>query len=170
MSKTINIDVIFDAEGIMAQYGKGGSQGSPIGIGHNFGYMVATSNTMSGSGTGDLTFSALVGDVVRFFGATASNNFENSALIYGLPRFSGDQVFSEFHSKTFTKSAVSPSGESVLPAQIIEEKFWFYEADVVSAGTEGYKVQFALYSRNQTTGQPEIYGYYQWDPTISVAG
>ena len=170
MSKTIHIDVIFDAEGIMEKYGKGGSQGSPIGIGHQYGYMVATSNTMSGSGTGDLVFSALVGDVVRFFGATASNNFENSALIYGLPRYSGDQVFSDFNSRTFTKSGVAPSGNDVLPAAITQQQFWFFQADVIATGTENYKVQFALYDRNETTGQPELYGYYQWDPTISVQG
>ena len=99
MSKTINIDVIFDAEGIMEKYGKGGSQGSPIGIGHQYGYMVATSNTMSGSGTGDLVFSALVGDVVRFFGATASNNFENSALIYGCLLYTSPSPRDSFRSR-----------------------------------------------------------------------
>lgn len=171
MSKTINIDIIFDAEGIMAKYGKGGSQVSPIGIGHQYGYMVATSNTMSGSGTGDLVFSALVGDVVRFFGATASNNFENSALIYGLPRYSGDQVFKPFESTTYTKSGVSPQdGSDVLPAIISDQKFWFFESSVKNKGTENYKVQFALYTRNETTGKPELYGYYQWDPAITVQG
>ncbi len=171
MSKTINIDVIFDAEGIMAKYGKNSDQNNPTGIAHSFGYMVATSNTMSGSGTGDLVFSALVGDVVRFFGATASNNFENAALIYGLPRYSGDQVFKPFESTTYTKSGVSPrDGDNVLPAIISDQKFWFYESSVKNKGTENYKVQFALYSRNATTGQPELYGYFQWDPTISVQG
>jgi hypothetical protein len=170
MSKTINIQVTFDAEGIMAAYPNPSSdQNRPTGLPHNYGFMVATSNTMSGSGTGDLVFSALVGDVVRFFGATASNNFENSALIYDLPRYTGDQVFSTFHSKTFTKSGVSPKGEAVLPATISDQKFWFYEADVINKGTEGYKVTFALYKRN-SSGTPVIFGYFSWDPTITVQG
>ena len=170
MSKTINIQVTIDAEGVMAQYpNPSQNQGSPTGIGHNFGYMVATSNTISGSGTGDLNFSANVGDVVRFFGVSASNNFENAVLIYGINRFSGDQVFSDFASKEFTKSGVSPSGSSVLPATISDQKFWFYEADVISRGTEGYKVVFALYKRDNS-GNPVVFGYFQWDPTITVAG
>lgn len=171
MSKTINIQVTFDAEGIMSKYpNPSQNSGAPTGIAHSYGYMVATSNTMSGSGTGDLTFSALVGDVVRFFGVTASNNFENSALIYALPRYTGDQVFSTFESKMFTKSGVEPTGTAVIPATINQNmKFWFFQADVVKTGTEGYKVTFALYKRN-SSGQPTLYGYFSWDPTISVKG
>ncbi|GGG41374.1 hypothetical protein GCM10011344_47880 [Dokdonia pacifica] len=170
MSKTINIQVTLDAQGIMRQYpSPSKDQNNPTGIAHSFGYMVATSNTISGSGTGDLTFSANVGDVVRFFGVTASNNFENSALIYGINKFSGTQVFSEFESKTFTKSGVSPSGRDVLPADISDQKFWFFEADVINKGTEGYRVVFSLYSRDDS-GQPVLFGYFQWDPTIQVAG
>ena len=170
MSQTINIQVTLDAEGIMRTYPNPSKDpNNPTGIAHNFGYMVATANAQSGSGTGDLTFSALVGDSVRFFGVTASNNFENSALIYGLPRFGGTQVFSDFHSYTFTKNGVSPSGESVLPAHVGEEKFWFFQAEVIAAGTENYKVQFALYNRDGS-GNPVLFGYYNWDPTITVAG
>lgn len=171
MSKTIDIQVTLDAQGIMSSYPNPSKDSTrPTGIAHSYGYMVATSNTMSGSGTGDLTFSALVGDVVRFFGVTASNNFENSALIYALPRFSGDQVFSEFESKMFTKSGVEPTGTAVIPATINPTmKFWFFEADVVGAGTEGYKVTFALYNRDNS-GHPVLFGYFSWDPTISVKG
>ena len=131
--------------------------------------MVATSNTISGSGTGDLNFSANVGDIVRFFGVTASNNFENSALIYGINKYSGTEVFSTFESETFEKSGVSPSGPGVLPATISDQKFWFFEANVLRSGTEGYKVVFSLYERN-ADGEPVLYGYFQWDPTITVKG
>lgn len=170
MSKTIDIQVTLNAEGIKSDYpNPSKNQNSPTGIGHSYAYMVATSNAISGSGTGDLNFSANVGDIVRFFGVTASNNFENSALIYGINKFSGTNVFSDFSSKTFTKSGVSPSGSAVLPPTISDQKFWFFEADVINRGTEGYRVVFALYERN-SSGEPVLYGYFQWDPTITVSG
>lgn len=170
MSKTINIQVTLDAEGIINKYpNPSKNKDKPTGIGHNFSYMVATSNTISGSGTGDLNFSANVGDVVRFFGSTASNNFENSALIYEINKYSGTEVFSEFKSQNFIKSGVSPSGPEVLPAEISDQKFWFFEADVKQRGTEGYRVVFALYQRDKN-GKPVLYGYFQWDPTITVKG
>lgn len=171
MSKTINIQVTFDTDGIKQNYpNPSKNQASPTGIAHSYGYMVASSNAaISGSGTGDLSFSANVGDVVRFFGTSASENFEDSALIYSLPRYSGDQVFSDFESKTFTKSGVSPSGTAVLPATISDQKFWFFEADVIARGTENYKVTFAVYQRD-SNGAPVLYGYYSWDPTIVVKG
>lgn len=170
MSKTINIQVTIDAVAVVNAYpNPSKDQNNPTGIGHQYSYMVATSNTISGSGTGDLNFSANVGDVVRFFGTSASDNFEDSVLIYNITRYQGDDVFSEFHSETFTKKGVSPTGAEVLPATIANQKFWFFEADVISSGTEGYRVVFALYTRDNN-GYPTLYGYFQWDPTITVAG
>ena len=170
MSKTINVQVTIDAQGVAASYPHPSTDPkNPTGIAHSYGYMVATSGTISGSGTGDLNFSANVGDVVRFFGVSSSNNFEDAVLIYGINKFSGTQVFSDFESKEFTKSGVSPSGTSVLPATISDQKFWFFEADVVNKGTEGYKVVFALYERDGN-GNPAVFGYYSWDPTITVNG
>lgn len=170
MSKTINVQITIDAQGIVNSYSNPSQdQNSPTGIAHNFGFMVATSNTISGSGTGNLNFSAQVGDTVRFFGVSASNNFEDAILLYGINAFSGTQVFSSFSNLTFTKNGVSPSGPSVLPAHIGSQQYWFYQSSVVQAGTEGYKVVFALYTRD-SNGNPQLYGYFQWDPTITVTG
>ncbi len=170
MSKTINVQITIDAVGVANAYpNPSKDQNNPTGIGHQYGFMVATSNTMSGSGTGDLEFSANVGDTVRFFAVSASNNFEDSVLLYGITRYSGDNVFGPFSSLTFTKNGVSPSGPSVLPAHIGSQQFWFYQSSVTNAGTEGYRIVFALYERDPN-GNPTLFGYYQWDPTIQVRG
>ena len=58
----------------------------------------------------------------------------------------------------------------MLPAKIVDEVFWFYQASVITKGTENYKVQFALYTRDPNSGQPVLKGYYAWDPQITVAG
>jgi hypothetical protein len=81
-------------------------------------------------------------------------------------------VFSSFTYKHFTKSAVVPGSgtSSPLPSTTETQKFWFYQADVIQAGTEGFMMQFGLYVRDPNTGQPVLFGYYAWDPTIRVIG
>lgn len=173
MSKIINILITIDTDAVLAKYPKPSeNQNSPTGIAHNMGYMVATGTTInSGQGTGDLDINALVGDTVRAFATSGSDNFEDAVLLYGMPKFKGDQVFSTFNYQNFTKSTVVPqSTTTVLPARNVDEDFWFFQADVITKGTEGYMVQFALYTRDQTTGQPKLKGYYAWDPTIRVQG
>jgi hypothetical protein len=173
MSKTINILITIDTDAVLKQYPNGSqNQNQPTGIAHNMGFMVCTGTTInSGQGTGDLDFNALVGDTVRAFATSGSDNFEDAVLLYNMPKYAGDQVFSAFNYQNFTKSTVVPqSTTSPLPARIVDEVFWFYQASVIAAGKEQYMVQFALYTRDPNTGQPVLKGYYAWDPTIQVKG
>jgi hypothetical protein len=173
MSKTINILITIDTDTVRKNYPSPSKDSNkPTGIAHNLGYMVASGTTVnSGQGTGDIDFNALVGDTVRSFAVSGSDNFEDAVLLYGMPRFSGDEVLGLFIYQSFTKSTVvANSHTSPLPARIEEEPFWFYQASVAKKGVEGFMVQFGLYTRDLTTGQPTLFGYYQWDPTIRVAG
>lgn len=172
MSKTINILIAIDTDAVISSY-KNPSQdpNNPTGIGHQFGFMVATGTKVnSGQGTGDLSITALVGDTVRAFGVSGSNNFEDAVLVYGMPRYAGVQVFGTFISQMFTKSTVVPgSAKSPLPPSTQVQPFWFYQSSIVAKGTENYKVQFGLWTRDDS-GQPKLYGYFDWDPQITVAG
>jgi len=172
--KTINILTVIDTNAIEAFYPKqtNPDPDKPVGIKHEYGYMVATNTAVNhGQGTANLSFQALVGDQCMFFGASGSNQFDDAVLIYGLPHFSGDDVFGTFISQMYERATVVPStGEKVLPAQVISENFWFYQANIQRKGTEKYKVQFGLWTRNRSTGEPELYGYFQWDPEVTVDG
>ncbi len=174
MSKTINILITIDTDSVLANFPKqpNPNQNNPVGIAHSMGFMVATGCPInSGQGTGDLSIAALVGDTVRAFATSGSDNFEAAVLLYGMPQFSGTNVFGPFNYQNFNKSTVIPNGVTQpLPAQIVTETFWFYQASVVNTGTEGYEVQFALYTRDPNNGQPVLYGYFYWDPQITVAG
>ena len=174
MSKTINILIVIDTDNVEKTYpNPSKDQNAPTGIAHNMGFMVCTGTSVNNhtQGTGDLDFNALVGDTVRAFATSGSENFEDGVLLYDMPRFSGSQVFSAFNYQNFTKSTVVPQSVSQpLPARIVDETFWFYQASVITTGTEGYEVRFALYTRDPNTGKPVLKGYYYWDPTIRVAG
>ena len=172
MSKTINILITIDTDRVKTIPNPSKDSTKPTGVAHNLGYMVATGTTVnSGQGTGDLDINALVGDTVRAFATSGSDNFEDAVLLYGMPKFAGDSVMSPYFYINFTKSTVIPQSTSTpLPARIADETFWFFQANVIAKGTEQYMVQFGLYTRDATTGQPVLYGYFAWDPTIRVQG
>ncbi|MDW3194904.1 MAG: inclusion body family protein [Cytophagales bacterium] len=171
MNNIIDVQVTIDTDTLIKDVpNPSKNPESPSQIGHQYAFMVVTDGAaISGQGGADLSFAAQVGDTVRFHGSSASNNFENAVLLYGMPRFGGSQVFSEFISYTFTKSGVSPSNPAVLPAHVGSERFWFFQANVIQAGTENYQVRFAVYQRDDN-GYPVLLGYYQWDPQIVVQG
>lgn len=164
MSDIINMIVVLDVDRLMRDYpNPSQDQNHPTGIVHNYAYMVVSNNKeISGEGTGDLNFSAGVGDRVRVHGISEYANFEKSILIYNMDRFQGDQVFGEFTSTTYTKKTAKPSGPNVLPAEISNLDFWFFESNVKKTGTEGYYVKFAVYI------DTVLKGYFYWDPTITV--
>lgn len=145
-------------------------QNYPTAIDHNLAYMVAAEMKVTfGKGTGDADIPALGDHTVRVFATSGSNNFEDAVLLYRLPRFQGDQVLNNFEHKYVREWTVAPHSEhSVVPAKILEEDFWFYQADVSDIVSGGYLVQFALYVRDND-GKPLLFGFFAWDLTITVA-
>ena len=168
MSTTIDILVIADAEAIISDYqNPSKSQMNPTMIDSRLMYMVASSNAVSGDGTGDLRINASVGDTVNFSCVTPSNNRVSSALIYDIRRTAGSNVFSNFSSKSFAVSTMEPAGPSVLPPMAYPQKVWVFTASVIATGSENYGPSFALY-KNSANMQSELVGYFTWDPIITV--
>jgi hypothetical protein len=142
---------------------------SPTGISHIYQYMVVSGNeAISGQGGADLNFNAEVGDAVRIHATSEYDNYDNPVLIYDIKRFQGDQVFSTFNSEILTKTTVEPSTPKVLPPTYAKEKFWFYQANVKNTGAEGFMIYFAMYVKERGNPNPQLFGYYYWDPTITV--
>ncbi len=171
---TINILITIATDRVKKISNPSQNPQQPTGIAHDLGYMVGTSDsdttTFSGQGTGDLVVSALVGDTVRAWATSGSDNFDDAVLLYGMPKFKGDDVTGPFQYKMFRRSTVVPQNESQpLPARIVEEDFWFFQSELRKKGTEQYKVQFALYKRGND-GNPLLVGYFEWDPTFTARG
>jgi hypothetical protein len=175
VAQITNIQIIIDTDKIQNDYPNGGSKDStkPTGIGHQYQYMVSSNLTGSaGSGTADLTINALVGDVVRFNAVSEYDNFNSAVIMYNVQKFGGSNVFGDFTSKVFTAPGVQPSvGASPLPIQVVNTMtYWFYQADVITSGTEQYNISFALYTLDRAAGTMKLFGYFVWDPTIIVKG
>jgi hypothetical protein len=169
MSQIINVIVVIDTASLIAAFPHPSQdQNNPTQIGHQYSYMVATAGSViSGQAGGDLNLKANVGDVIRWTGESESNNFESSVLVYGLPQYGGTQVFSNPVFKEFTKASMQPAQNGPFPVSFPNQTFWFIEADITNTGTEQYQVRFGVYNR-PTGGAQQLFGYFQWDPTITV--
>ncbi|MEQ9766474.1 inclusion body family protein [Pectobacterium versatile] len=173
-NNVINVIVIIDTDRIINDpsiKSVSKDQAHPTPIGHQYSYMVAPNQSaISGEGTGDLNIRANRDDVIRWTGISESANSDSSVLIYGLPRYAGDTVFTqvEFANSSRLEAEPAPTNNtSPFPVTFTEQKHWYTQATITKLGTEQYQVQFALYHRPHG-GNQELYGYFQWDPTITV--
>ncbi|WP_299999510.1 inclusion body family protein [uncultured Cedecea sp.] len=170
-NKIINILVVIDTDSVINDFkGKYVSKDytKPTSISHNYSYMVTTSaHSISGSGTADLNIKANVGDVIRWTGISESGNFDSSVLIYGVPKFKGDNVFVDPTFKSFSKRSMTPKQGGPFPVTFRDQINWFLQADIHQTGKEHYNIQFGVYYR-PTGGEQELFGYFYWDPTITV--
>lgn len=139
-------------------------------LGENCAFMVVSGATeVTGQGTWSLKFTAGVGDVLRGFALSCSNNLDDAVLLYGFSSTSTTSVTTPFKYEDFTTSGIVGGKDTALPAVIIPEaKFWFFQATVNKTGRVTFNVNFALYTR--VKGKLTLKGYYSWDPTIEVLG
>ena len=170
-NKVININIIIDTTQIMSDFnGKEVSKDAlnPTPIGHQYQFMVISDggSNVQGEGTGDLSFSATQGDVVRFYATSEFNNFDQPVILYDMFKYGGDNVFNNpsFNLQSFgAHSTLAPITFNPLLIKTIDQDFWFAQNTVNNKGTENYGLKFAVYNTDLS-----IFGYFQWDPTITV--
>lgn len=169
----IDILVVIDTEYIKKNYGKQGTRENPKGINHSSQYMIGYSprGINSGQGTADLSFKANVGDLVSFRGTSIEQNSDDSVIVYGIKYWKGDQVFNRFISNSVERSgAVQPNNttDSGLPAVNKSQNFLSLDSKIAKSGTENFYVYIALYTLSSNGNTQELYGYYYWDPQVTV--
>lgn len=165
-NKVINVNIVIDTSRLMNDIkNPSKDQNNPTGISHTYQYMVVSDGaSISGQGTGDLSFQARQGDVVRFYATSEYDNFDQPVIVYSLFKFGGDDVFLKpnFEFQAFPgHDTMVPSGFNPLSVKRVQQDFWFAQNTVNKKGTEHYGLRFALYDTDLN-----LYGYFQWDPTI----
>lgn len=162
----INVNITIDTSRLKQNFkNPSTNENSPIAIDHSYQYMVVSQATnITGQGTGDLSFQAQQGDVVRFYATSEYNNYDSPVILCGLFKYGGDDVFKDpnFRLETFPGvETIVPIGFNPLKTQKGSQDFWFAENTVNKKGTEKYGLKFAVYNSDNT-----LYGFFQWDPTI----
>jgi hypothetical protein len=170
MSKIIDIDVIIDTATIETNYGGGGSATAPKDIGHNDLYMIAPKVVViSGQATGDLNINALVNDGIRWRSESLSGNTDQAAVIYQIDRFGGTQVTTTPQMVVSYPPTPIPNPDSPTSYTANDQQAdTFLNCSVISKGTENYRVWFYIVNKDPNTGALSTFGYYRWDPTITV--
>ena len=166
----INIQIVIDTDAITADYPNPSKDpADPTGLPHNYMYMVATrSDVITGSGTANLSIKANVGDIIRWHAVSENSNFNSAVVIYNLAQFGGTTVFNNLTFSVYTRQGILPIDCATLPVDFSAQNFWFNQANVINTGTEYYPVQFALYVRWRDVADPVLFGYYYWNPTVTV--
>jgi len=173
-AQEINVLVVIDTDYVRSHYPNPSQDpNNPTGIDHNSQHMiVSNANAISGQGTADLNFSARAGDNVSFRSTSIYQNSDDAVIIYNIKYWSGDQVFNSFVYNAVTRQqAVVPNYDSQngLPANFASITFSSFDSKVRNTGTENFYVQFALYTIDPNNSNKQVlYGYYYWDPTITV--
>ncbi|ECF1925704.1 DNA-directed RNA polymerase subunit beta, partial [Salmonella enterica subsp. enterica serovar Newport] len=148
-------------------------QANPTGIVHDSEYMLVTGarGDVRGQGTADLSFRANVGDRVSFTGTSIYANADDAVIVYGIKFGSGTNVFNQFTPGLLRrKEAVMPNLNTPygIPPTTQDINFSKFSADVRQAGTENFIVYFALYTLDNSGEGQELFGYYCWDPAVTV--
>lgn len=173
-AQSINVLVVIDTEYVKKTYPNPSKDSSkPTGINHNSQFMICTGSRgiISGQGTADLNFKANVGDYVAFTGTSIYANSDDAVIVYGINYWQGAQVFNTFVPDMVTRAkAVMPDPNTPAGIPPLQTKISFSSLDskVKQAGTENFYVYFGLYTLADDGETQQLFGYYYWDPTVTV--
>lgn len=164
------IRVTFDTERIKQRYENASQDAeNPTEIEASLCYMVASSHLLTGTHSNYLNMiNRGISDNVRFFGASASNNFEDATMIYAVSRESRSHI-SKKYSPVFLKNmCIAPGENGVLPPNIIADtSFCFFELKSWFQGEKKHDISFVLYDRDQF-GKPSVYGYFNYSAVFNI--
>ncbi|URZ02627.1 inclusion body family protein [Clostridium felsineum] len=176
-SENIDIMVVIDTDYIRKNC-KNPSQdpNNPSQIDHNCEYMVCNGKRgVEKQGTADLIFTANPGDNVHFRGTSIYGNSDDAIIIYGItPIKDGEKknkVFNKFQQNIIQRTGAAVPNmdeDDGMPAENITLNFVSYCAEVKAKGEEGFHIQFALYTLDGDGETQNLFGYFEWDPSISV--
>lgn len=171
----IDVLVVIDTEYVKSHYSQqvNPDPNKPVGINHASQFMIANDprGIVSGQGTADLNFRAKTGDYVQFRATSIYQNADDAVMVYAIDFWQGINVFNDFNCQIITRTkAVQPNPATAngLPALNVTENFTSLDSKVAKIGTEDFYVKFALYTLAPDGETQQLYGYFYWDPTITV--
>lgn len=139
----------------------------PTAIGHNYAFMITNNdNLVSGQATADLHIKAISGDMINWYGTSESNNFDNQVIVYHISHTT--KFLSEVKLEVRKKENVFPKDNDIKDLEGIKIGSLMISATVRDSGKVNYDVYFGIYKTVRDTGKREVYGYFKWDPTITI--
>ena len=172
----INMLVVIDTDFVKKYHSKPSQRiDKPTAIIHYGVYMICTGSRgiIAGQGSDHLNLRANPGDLASFSAVGSHNNSDDAAIIYDIQHLKKDQIFNRFAPNIVTrKNAVMPnedsSSQNGMPPVQTKLSFSNCDSKVRNSGTEDLEVRFALYGLSADGQSQDLFGYFSWDPTITI--
>jgi hypothetical protein len=109
-----------------------------------------------------------VGDTVRFYAKSGSNNFEGAVLIEDISPINDRDSLQDFALLNFERTTVTPHDYAgVFPVRFSEQDFWFWQCVVATDRAPRCSILLAVYDRDEQ-GRPRLAGHYRWGLQLTV--
>ncbi len=174
-ARQINVLVIIDTAYVKYAYGKNENISQPRHIAREGQFMVSTGSSaiIHAQETGELQLPLEIGDRVAIRVTSLCGNTSDAVIPYRVRRLWGTRVFAPFeHVFLARDGAVQPDPDSPthngLPPLARPTHFSNFDSTVIAHGTERFEIVFALYVLSSNGQCQDPFGYYAWNPTISI--
>lgn len=170
ISEFINILVVINTEPLLQAYTNGSTDlDHPKAITHEYAFMVAPpENVLSGQGTADLHITPSIGDMVRFYSTSETNNFETQVFVYRLVSDSEDIMGKPVVTPITNAPCIKILHGDIKNAVQHECTNFYTSSNIKGKGTLNYRIYFALFVANTDTHKMDLNGYYEWYIKITV--
>jgi nematocidal protein AidA len=171
--------IVIDTEYVKAHYPKQSKPlwKTPVQIAHDSQYLFAYDprGINSGQGSGDLDMNAWLGDGIDFACTSIYQNSSDAVILYKVEEHDDDNIFSPFSAVTIDRAdAVTSDAQSQnyngLPPLHEAQNFNKLLGRVIGEGKADLLIQFGLYTLDNDGQTQNLYGYFCWDPTVSISG
>uniref|UniRef100_A0A8D8VG83 Uncharacterized protein n=1 Tax=Cacopsylla melanoneura TaxID=428564 RepID=A0A8D8VG83_9HEMI len=138
----------------------------PTTIEDKYAFMITTNeNVVSGQATAKLHIKGLVGDKVKWFGTSVSNDID--VIVYNITH--GSDKVSEVRRDIFGKKYAYPKKKNIEDIGFVYFKYFELDVLLKERGEANYNIRFAVYNTTLKSSQRELlFGYFEWDPKITI--
>lgn len=162
---TIDVTIVFDAEGILNKYGEKQSKPPAFITTQNEQIHMITKkgDAISGQGGSNLKIRAYPSQNIRWYATTLTLNSRFSAVLYSFQATKGGSLISKPVPKIVSVDSALPDPPENPKSQPIKVFFW--ETTIEEKGTVVYHFDFLIFDNHAK----KILGFYTWDPEIQIS-
>ncbi len=168
MNKIVNIVVVIDTASLIAANPNPSQNSSkPTTVPSNCSYAFAPTECTRLDSAEGLKIRANVGDVIRWWIKSESNNFESSVLGYEIVQA---RIYKTLGKPVFiedVRDSMQPTQGGPFPVTFPNQTFWFMQTSIKRIGSSKCKIRFAVYG-SPTDGGDQLYGRFQFDQMLTI--
>lgn len=174
----VNVLVVIDTAYTVKNYPNPSTDPEdPTAVDDNSQYMICSGRSrgiVGEQGAADLELSANAGDVASFTGISISGNTDAAVILYGIRPREGEKVFNlSDQKKVASRRSVMPDPtkpNGLPPTHHHSISYAQHKVMIGQAGKGSFYVDFAVYILAKDGQTQKLYGYFSWNPSVTVRG